>query len=372
MFDSEVAAPEPKPAQVSPAPATPRPSGLPQRGGLPQRARWLLVALAALAVAALALSWSASASPRDLWSSDPVAREAARRIFFVLRPPRVVAALLVGANLAAAGAALQSAFRNSLAEPYLLGTSSGGALGAALALWLQLNTSDSTSPVGGWAGIGMVSLFAWAGALGASLLVSRLGHKSARSDGGGGLDRATLLLCGVALSSLLSALMSLVTVLSPNANLAQQLSFWLLGGLSEATWAHDAFLLISLLLGLMILLGSARDLNATLLGDEEAQALGVDARRLHRKLLLAASLMSATAVATAGLIGFVGLLAPHAMRQIFGRNARSVMPASALGGAILLGSCDALARSLWPPTEIPVGILTALLGVPLFLWLVRK
>ncbi len=361
----------PAPREAAPEPLR-SPHSPPAR--LSNRARWILLGVTAVAVAALALSWGASTSLRDLWSSDAATRGFARRIVFEVRPPRVVAALLVGANLAASGAALQSAFRNPLAEPYLLGTSSGGALGAALALWIQLNRPGLGVAEGGWAGLGMVSLFAWAGALGASLLVSRLGQKSVRGGSGnsGGLDRATLLLCGVALSSLLSALMSLVTVLSPNANLALQLSFWLLGGLSEATWSHDAFLLISLLIGLLILLSNARDLNATLLGDEEAQALGVDARKLHRKLLLAASLMSATAVATAGLIGFVGLLAPHAMRQIFGRNARSIVPASALGGAILLGSCDALARSMLPPTEIPVGILTALLGVPLFLWLVRK
>jgi iron complex transport system permease protein len=331
-------------------------------------AKWLGLGALAIFVAALSLAWGTSASVRDLWG-DESSREVARRIFFELRPPRVAAAFLVGANLAAAGAALQSAFRNPLAEPYLLGTSSGGALGAVLGLWIGLNVPDFSS---GWAGIGLVSMLAWAGSLAASFLVSRLGQSRKSGELLGGPDRATLLLCGVALSSLLSALMSLVTVLSPNPNLAQQLSFWLLGGLSEATWTHDAFLLISLIIGLAILLSSARDLNATLLGDEEALALGVDAARLHRRLLLAASLMSATAVACAGLIGFVGLLAPHAMRQIFGHDARAIVPASALGGAILLASCDALARFVLPPTEIPVGILTALLGVPLFLWLVRK
>jgi iron complex transport system permease protein len=331
-----------------------------------------LGAVAAL-VALLSLSWSSGVSVSDLWGEgsqrELIQRELARRIFFELRPPRVAGAFLVGANLAAAGAALQSAFRNPLAEPYLLGTSSGGALGAVLGLWLGLNAPAFH---GGWAGIGVVSMLAWAGALGASFLVSRLGQKRGASELLGGPDRATILLCGVALSSLLSAMMSLVTVLSPDPSLAQQLSFWLLGGLSDTTWTHDALLALSLLAGLALLLSSARDLNAALLGDEEALALGVDAAKLHRKLLLAASLMSATAVASAGLIGFVGLIAPHAMRQLFGHDARALVPASALGGATLLAACDALARFALPPTEIPVGILTALLGVPLFLWLVRK
>ena len=349
----------------------PRARGLALRPA-PRRARWLLLGVVAALVAALSLSWGATVSPSALWGGDEAEREVARRIFFGLRPPRVLAAFLVGANLAAAGAALQSAFRNPLAEPYLLGTSSGGALGAALALWLQLSAPQLS---GGVAGVGLVSLLAWGGAMGASLLVSKLGQRSARRDGSGSehsLDRAALLLCGVALSALLSALMSLVTVLSPSASLALQLSFWLLGGFSNADWTQNALLLLSLAAGLAILMSSARDLNAAQLGDEEAIALGVDATKLHRKLLLAASLMSATAVASAGLIGFVGLLAPHAMRQLLGRDARVLVPASALGGAILLGSCDFLARSARPPTEIPVGILTALLGVPLFLWLVRK
>jgi iron complex transport system permease protein len=311
-----------------------------------------------------------------VWSPDEERREVARRIFFEIRPRRVLAGLLVGANLAAAGAALQSAFRNPLAEPYLLGTSSGGALGAALALWLQINRPDAGTGVSAGVGaIGTIFLFAWAGALAASFLVSRLGQSGSsqqHSSFGGGLDRATLILSGVALSSLLGALMSLVTVLSPRADLATQLSFWLLGGLGNAAWPHIALLALSLAVGGTLLLGSARDLDASLLGDEEALALGVDARRLHRKLLLAASLMSATAVASAGLIGFVGLLAPHAMRQLFGHGARALVPAAAVGGAILLGGCDALARSVLSPVEIPVGILTALLGVPLFLWLLRK
>jgi iron complex transport system permease protein len=160
--------------------------------------------------------------------------------------------------------------------------------------------------------------------------------------------------------------------LSNRADLAQQILFWMLGGLTRATSAQNAVLCLSFIVGMGTLLWSARDMNALRGGDEEAMSLGVPVVALHRRLLLAAALMSAAAVATAGLIGFVGLLAPHLTRILFGSNARLMIPAAALGGATLLVSCDALARSVAQPVELPVGIITALLGVPLFLFLARR
>ena len=327
--------------------------------------RWLLLIVLLVFVITLALTLGAPVPLRDLWSTNPDARAIAQRIFLIIRPPRVIAALLVGANLAVSGSALQSAFRNPLAEPYLLGTSAGGALGAAIALWLQPPTLPALGQVG------MVSLFAFMGALGASVLISQLGRGRA-SNGAPRFDRAALLLCGVAISSLLGALMSLIIVLSPRIELAQQVAFWLLGGLSGVTPAQNWLLLLSLLGGLWMLLSSARDLNAARLGDEEMSALGVDAGRLHRRLLVAAALMSAMAVAAAGLIGFVGLLAPHAMRLLVGAHPRASIPGAALGGALLLCACDLLTHSVISAQEIPVGLFTALLGVPLFLWLLRQ
>jgi iron complex transport system permease protein len=363
------------PAQRDAA-TTEAPVGAVARGSAGRRARrrWLALLVLSLVVVGWALAWGAPVALSDLWSADPERREIARTIFLSWRPSRVLAGLLVGANLAAAGTALQSAFRNPLAEPYLLGTSSGGALGAALALWLQLRLDSAPALLGSWGGLGLVSTFAFAGALASSALISLLGRSRLGSQEGwsAGFDRSALLLCGVALSSLLSALMSLVVVLSPSADLAQQITFWLLGGLGSSTWAHVVALSASLAVGGWVLTSAARDMNASLLGDEEAATLGVDTSRLHRRLLLAASVMSATAVATAGLIGFVGLLAPHAMRSVFGVNARSLVPSAALGGGVLLCACDAVARSALAPIEIPVGILTALLGVPLFLWLLRR
>ena len=325
-------------------------------------ARWLLLGGVFTAVVALAATLGAPVALSDLWSADPARVAVAHQIFFVLRPPRLLAGMLVGAALATSGAALQSVFRNPLAEPYLLGISAGGALGATAALAWHLPS------FGIWEAS---SFLAFGGSLAATFLVYRLGQGQT-GRGYGSFDRATLLLIGVALSAFLSALMSLLVTLSPDPDLAQKIMFWLLGGLTLATMSHNIILSLALGLGIAMLLANARDLNATQVGDEEAASLGVDISVLHRRLLFAAALMSSAAVATAGLIGFVGLLAPHLARLLFGRDARALVPAAAIGGATILVGCDAIARSVKPPIELPVGIITALLGVPLFLFLAKR
>lgn len=315
----------------------------------------------------------------DLWSGDAARAEVAQRIFWRsggdwgLRPVRVLAGLLVGASLAASGAALQAVFRNPLAEPYLLGVSAGGALGATVGMALQNGMRGARFEVAA-GGFDLTTLLAFGGALGASALVYVLGQRrtSAFIGGQGGFERGALLLIGVALSAFLSSLMALVVALGSRADLSQQIMFWMLGGLTRAASAHIAALVVALTMGLFLLMASARDLNALRVGDEEALGLGVAVGALHRRLLFAAALMSAAAVAAAGIIGFVGLLAPHLVRTLFGSDARALVPASALGGAALLVGCDAVARSVAPDVEIPVGIVTALLGVPLFLFLSRK
>ena len=367
------------------------------------RWRWALLIGVCAAVVALAATLGAPVPISDLWSPDPIRVDVARHIFWRadgqwgLRPTRVLAGLLVGACLAASGAALQAVFRNPLAEPYLLGTSAGGALGATLGLALQsraalitaslaatattATNTAATSMAAAQASLGgaflnafdLPSALAFCGSLAATVLVYALGQRRMSTHAGGGsFDRASLLLSGVAISSFLSALMSLVVSLFNRSDLARQVMFWLLGGLTNVSPAQNILLLFSLCLGLPILSLSARDLNALRLGDEEARALGVSVGALHRRLLVVAALMSSAAVASAGLIGFVGLLAPHLLRGLFGSDARTLAPASALGGAALLVGCDAVARSIARPQEIPVGIITALLGVPLFLALARR
>ena len=308
----------------------------------------------------VALCWKSAVPLSDLWSSNAASREVAGQVYFQLRPQRVLTGLLIGAILASSGAALQAVFRNPLAEPYLLGISAGGALGAALAVALKLPQ---------WGGFAAQVPLAFAGALAASALVYRLGQP--RSDFTWGSGRAGLLLCGVALSAFLSALMTLVVTLS-NPLVAQQITFWMLGDLSRAEWPEIGILATTLAIGLALFLSAGRDIDALQVGDEEASSLGVQVERVHRRLIVAASLMSAAAVAATGLIGFVGLLAPHLMRPVFGTRARTLFPAAALGGATLLMLCDTLARSALPPLEIPVGIITSLLGVPLFLYIARR
>lgn len=362
--------------------------------------RWALLIGVCIAVVALAATLGGSVPISDLWSHDLNRVDVARRIFWRadgewgLRPTRILAGLLVGACLAASGAALQAVFRNPLAEPYLLGTSAGGALGATLGLAWQsraalvaaslaatatnataINAATAQASLGGafLGAFDLPSVLAFCGSLAATVLVYALGQRRVSTHaGGGGFDRASLLLSGVAISSFLSALMSLVVSLFNRSDLARQVMFWLLGGLTNVSPAQNILLLVSLCIGLPILFLSARDLNALRLGDEEARALGVSVGALHRRLLVVAALMSSAAVASAGLIGFVGLLAPHLLRGLFGSDARTLAPASALGGAALLVGCDAVARSVARPQEIPVGIITALLGVPLFLALARR
>lgn len=323
---------------------------------------WPFLLLSLTGAAWLALVWGAPVPFGHLWSPNSSERDIARQIFLELRPPRLVAALLVGASLSVSGAGLQTLFRNPLAEPTLLGISAGGALGATLAAALQLPAFN---------GFDSGTFLAFAGALAASATVYALGKK--RSDEWSfGSDRARLLLCGVALSAFLSALMSLVIALSGRFDLAQQINFWLLGGLTRSSWPQNLVLLGAFLLGLLILLSCTRDLNALRAGEEDAASLGVEVAPLHRKILVAISLMSAASVAAAGLIGFIGLLAPHMIRLLGGRDARTLLPGSAIFGALLLCLCDTFARGLFPPLEVPVGIITALLGVPLFLFLARR
>jgi iron complex transport system permease protein len=332
---------------------------------LSRRFFWPLLFVGLGIVAVWALCWGAPVPFLDLFSADAEKSEIAKRIFLELRPPRVVAALLVGASLSVAGAVLQTMFRNPLAEPYLLGISAGGALGATLSVALAL-------PVFWFFDSGAV--LAFAGAIASSLAVYLLGRSNQNLVLN---NHSKLLLVGVALSAFLAALMSLVVTLSGNIELAQRTSFWLLGGFTRSSWSQNLALGISFLIGFALLFACSRDLNALRAGDEDARGLGVDLTALHRKILLCSALLCATSVAAAGLIGFVGLLAPHTVRLLcrklgVGNSIQVLLPASALCGAALLCGCDALARGAFAPVEVPVGIFTALLGVPLFLSIARR
>ena len=274
-------------------------------------------------------------------------------IVFELRLPRVLTAMTVGVGLAVAGATFQGVLRNPLADPYVLGTASGAALGAAIAVILPVREV--------FLEFGLLQGLAFLGALGAVFVVYRL------SRVGGHGQMTSLLLTGYAIASLLAAGLSMAMFMS-GAGLRQIFSY-LLGGFEAATWVRLGTAL-PLIIGASALLAMrARALNGFLLGEEAAAHLGVDVRRERAILLGLASLATAAAVAVSGLIGFVGLVAPHVVRLIVGPNARTVLPIAALFGAILMVGADLAARLLG---EIPVGVVTAVIGAPFFLFLLRR
>ncbi len=279
-----------------------------------------------------------------------------RTIMGDLRLPRVAVAGLVGGMLAVSGAAYQGLFRNPLADPYLVGVASGAGLGAAVVFL----TGASALAVGS----GLLPLAAFAGALCAvsiAYLVAR------RSDG---LPMTTLILAGVAVSALAGAATSLLMIRS-DPDLRPLLS-WLLGGFSGARWGHAWLLVAYAAPGLAVLFAYSRVLNVLQLGDEHARAAGANVERAKVAVLGAASLLTAAAVAFSGVIGFVGLIAPHVVRMLWGPDHRFLMPMSALVGAGFLILADLGARTLAAPAELPVGIVTAFAGAPFFIFLLAR
>ncbi|MBI1743331.1 iron chelate uptake ABC transporter family permease subunit [Candidatus Acetothermia bacterium] len=272
-----------------------------------------------------------------------------------VRLPRVLLAALVGFALAACGTVMQGLFRNPLADPYLLGIASGATAGAATVIALRLDALPFVLPLGAFLG---------------GLLVVLIVYQLSRTPLGR-LDNLTLILAGVALAALFSAISSFLLFVANNDQ-TRRIVFWVLGGLGGAQWTHVQLLVWVIVLGMSVLLLFARDLNALVLGEEMATHLGVDSRHLKKLLLGTATLMTAAAVATAGTIGFIGLIVPHALRWLVGPDHRMLLPVAGLSGALLLLACDTAARTVLQPAELPVGIITALLGAPFFLFLLRR
>jgi iron complex transport system permease protein len=276
-------------------------------------------------------------------------------IVWEVRFGRVLLAALIGAGLAAAGAARQGLFCNPLADPFVVGASSGAALGATLAIIAGLPW--------GAAGLGPVPLAAFVGALLAVALVYSL------AEMGGVTPAVALLLAGAALSTFLGAVVSLLVMLN-DQNLYAVFA-WLLGGLSGRSWPHLWASLPYMVAGIGALWLLARPLDALAFGDETAQSLGLSLRWTRGAIIAAASLATAAAVSTGGTIGFIGLIAPHAARLLVGASHARLIPTSALLGALLLLLADDVARTILAPLELPVGIVTAMLGGPFFLYLLK-
>jgi len=285
---------------------------------------------------------------------DSVAGE----ILFKLRLPRALAAFAVGGLLALAGALMQILLRNPLADPYVLGLSGGAAVGALAAMLAGL-------------GVLAVNLGAGLGALAAILLVFTIARRDfARGQRLGAFDASPrLLLTGVVLAAGWGAVITLMLTLAPEARLRGML-FWLMGDLNGAqSWAPALFALALILAGAYPF---ARDLNVLLRGEAQAHALGVRVASLRRMIYLFASLATALAVTTAGAIGFIGLVVPHALRLMLGNDQRVLLPACALGGGTLLLVADTVARSAFAPLQLPVGVITALIGVPAFIFMLTR
>lgn len=317
--------------------------------------RLTFVAVLVLLTAAFGLSLGAvSIAPGAVWRALVDGSSSYAPIIRQLRLPRVILGFLLGGTLAVSGASLQALLRNPLADPYLLGLSGGAGLGAVLAIALG-------GPLA-WA----VPAAAFTGALGAVALVYALGRTSS-----GRLEPRILLLAGVVTSGFATAIMTALMVLSDAAELRNAF-LWLLGGLGRASWQSLGLFLIWAPIPLLVLFTAARSLDLLALGEETAGYLGAEVERVKRRVVVSTALLTAAAVAAAGMIGFVGLVVPHAVRRIMGPLHGRLLPiAFAVGGALLVGA-DTIARVVVRPIELPVGVVTALIGVPVFAILLRR
>lgn len=280
-------------------------------------------------------------------------------IILQIRLPRVIAAALVGAALSVAGTLFQGLLRNPMADPYVIGTSGGAALGATLGVLLAARFSIL--------GFGAVPTLAFFGALGTMFVVYRL------SRVGGRTPVVTLLLAGFAISVILGYTMSFLLIVNDRLQLNTRLIYaWLLGGISVTRWSQVGVIAAVVITGSAVALLLGRSLNALSLGDESAEYLGIPVERHRAAIIVLGSFLTAAAVSGGGLIGFVGLIVPHFLRLLFGPNHTRLLPLAALGGATFLVAADLLSRIAMPPTELPVGILTAFIGGPAFLFLLRR
>ncbi|QKI80989.1 FecCD family ABC transporter permease [Kroppenstedtia eburnea] len=333
-------------------------------GWLPRFVVWFLsLTLLLVLVMGAAVSWgSAELGWGDVWrtagtkltGSEPV-DPATEAIIWQIRFPRVILAAVVGMALAGAGVVFQGLLRNPLADPYILGVSSGAALGAAIAIF----TGAGAAWLGGW------TVPVWAFLLAAVALFLVLGLA------GRGLNRSTLILSGVVIQAFFGAMLTFLIGIS-SAEELQRIQFWIMGSVAAREWHHIYVVLPFMIPGLTLIWLMARQLNLFSLGERSAAHLGVPVRRIRMVLLLSATLMTAAAVAVSGTIGFVGLIIPHIMRRIVGPDHRVLIPAAVLAGGLFLVGADTVARTVMEPRELPIGVVTALVGAPFFAWQLKR
>lgn len=279
-------------------------------------------------------------------------------IFIVLsiRLPRILLAALVGGVLAVVGSSYQAIFKNPMADPYVMGVSSGAAFGATIGILLKLNV--------GILSFGATSVLAFVGALITTFIVYNLARTGTK------ISTTSILLAGIVMSSILSSGISIMMIFNHD-DLARIVN-WTMGSFNGASWEQIGVIIIPAALGLVLLLSLSREMNAIVLGEEDAQNIGVNVERVKKTILITASLLSACVVSVSGIIGFVGIIVPHLFRLIFGADHKVILPVSAVGGGIFLLVSDTLARTIVPGVEIPVGVITSLFGGPFFLYLLKK
>ncbi len=311
----------------------------------------LLLAIVATAILVGVTFGASGAGLRTLFGSDPTAR----RIVMGIRLPRVLLAALEGAALAVAGLTFQTLLRNPLADPFILGVSGGAASGAAVGIALGIARRHPAA----------IPLLSFAGACGATAAVFLLARRRR------GVDPIRLILSGLVLNSFFSAIILVSLSLSPNSDLTVAFR-WMIGNLAGASWNDVIVLAVSLAVALVVLVWIANDLRLFSFGEEDASGRGVAVERVKLAGYATASLLTGAAVAVSGIIGFVGLLVPHLVRMAWRRDYRHLLPLSALAGAALVVTSDVVSRTIAPPLELPIGALTAFLGVPFFLLLLRR
>jgi iron complex transport system permease protein len=273
-----------------------------------------------------------------------------------LRLPRIILSALVGAGLSIVGAVFQGMFRNPMADPYVLGISSGASLGAAIAIVAGLEYT--------FIGLGFITVFAFLGSMFSIVCVYNIARVGSK------VPTVTLLLSGIALSFMLSSLVSIIMIF--NRNQVERIVFWVMGSVSAASWKQISLLFPILCAGLIVILAFSRDLNVISTGEETAKSLGIEVEKVKKLLVLICSVIIAACVSVSGIIGFVGLIIPHTVRLLVGSDHRVLLPFSVIGGAIFMVICDTVARNAIPPVEIPVGAITSMFGAPYFIFLLYK
>jgi iron complex transport system permease protein len=330
--------------------------------------RWLVLTgllVASMVVILLCSGFGAATiSSRDLLAAllqlvttariDGAADDTAGTVLFQVRLPRVLMGFLVGGTLAIVGATLQALLRNALADPYVLGVSSGAALGVSLAMLLGMGTIAAV--------VSVLPLWGFAGGLLALILIYQLAQSHGR------LPIHSLLLAGVILNAMLTALIMFITSIMDPARSAGLMA-WLMGSLTPQNWSGLAGIAVYMTAGILVLLYQAPALNVLTQGEDQARSLGIDTERLKQWLYVLTALLTGAVVSVSGMIGFVGMVIPHAVRMAIGSDHRLLMPASVFVGGMFLVLSDTVARTAFAPAEIPVGVVTALAGGPFFLYL---